>query len=117
MLALPGVMLLVIFIYGRPQEFDERFANLPFLYLWLGLAFVGMGGDIALGKVRLKATSHLWWAVIVYFWCLITLVVRNPGAFSGNFIVISVTFVLFFLIGHSVDSFRGFHRLVGTVLA
>ena len=117
MYALPGVMLLVIFIYGRPQEFDERFESLPFLYLWLALAFVGMGIDLGMGKTKLKSTPHLKWGLALYFWCLFTLIMKNPGEFMGGFILISVTMVLFFLIGHTVDSFRGFHKLVGTVLA
>ncbi|AUX20421.1 O-antigen polymerase [Sorangium cellulosum] len=116
MLALPGVILLIIFIYGRPQEWDERFESLPFLYLWLGLAFMGMGLDLAMGKVRLKATPQLRWAIVVYLWCVFTLMVRNPAAFSGGFVSISVTFVLFFLIGHSADGFAGFRKLAATVL-
>jgi hypothetical protein len=117
MLALPGIMLLIIFIYGRPQEFDERFENLPFLYLWLGLTFLGMGADLALGKTKLKSTPHLKWGITLYFWCLFTLLVRNPGDLSANFVLISVTFTLFFVIGHSVEDFKGFQRLAGTVLA
>jgi hypothetical protein len=117
MFALPGVMLLIIFIYGRPQEFDERFADLPFLYLWLGLAFMGMGVDLAMGHVKLKATPQLRWATFIYLWCLFTLGLRNASAFSGGFVSISVTYVLFFLIGHSTDSFKGFNKLAGTVLA
>lgn len=117
MFALPGVMLLIIFIYGRPQEFDERFADLPFLYLWLGLAFMGMGVDLAMGHVKLKATPQLRWAIVVYVWCLFTLALRNAAEFSGGFVSISVTFILFFLIGHSTDGFKGFQKLVGTVLA
>ncbi|WP_437327676.1 O-antigen ligase family protein [Sorangium sp. So ce381] len=116
MLALPGVILLIIFIYGRPQEWDERFENLPFLYLWLGLAFMGMGLDLAMGKVRLKATPQLRWAIVVYFWCVFTLGFRNPAEFSEGFVSISVTFVLFFLIGHSTDGFKGFQKLASTVL-
>ncbi|WP_437678035.1 O-antigen ligase family protein [Sorangium sp. So ce131] len=116
MLALPGVILLIIFIYGRPQEWDERFEALPFLYLWLGLAFMGMGLDLAMGKVKLKATPQLRWAIVVYLWCVFTLGVRNPAEFSEGFVSISVTFVLFFLIGHSVDSFAGFRKLATTVL-
>ncbi|XXX78566.1 O-antigen ligase family protein [Sorangium sp. So ce134] len=116
MLALPGVILLIIFIYGRPQEWDERFESLPFLYLWLALAFMGMGLDLALGKVRLKATPQLRWAIVVYFWCVLTLGLRNPAEFSEGFVSISVTFVLFFLIGHSPDGFKGFQKLAGTVL-
>lgn len=117
MYALPGVMLLVIFIYGRPQEFDERFENLPFLYLWLALAFAGMGLDLAIGKTKLRSTPHLKWALTIYAWCLFTLAFRNPAEFSGGFVLISVTLVLFFLIGHTVNDFRGFHKLVGTVFA
>jgi hypothetical protein len=117
MLALPGVMLLIVFIYGRPQEFDERFADLPFLYLWLGLAFIGLGIDLAMGHVTLKATPQLRWAIVVYLWCLFTLGLRNPGEFSGHFVSISVTFILFFLIGHSVDTFKAFYKLAGTTLA
>lgn len=117
MLALPGVILLIIFIYGRPQEFDERFAHLPFLYLWLGLAFIGMGLDLALGKVRLKAAPQLRWAIFIYLWCVLTLGLRNPGELSSGFVTISVTFVLFFLIAHSTETFSGFQKLAGTVLA
>ncbi|WP_437624383.1 O-antigen ligase family protein [Sorangium sp. So ce1151] len=116
MLALPGVILLIIFIYGRPQEWDERFENLPFLYLWLGLAFMGMGIDMAMNRVRLKATPQLRWAIVVYLWCVLTLGFRNPAEFSEGFVSISVTFVLFFLIGHSVEGFRAFQKLATTVL-
>ncbi|XXY46291.1 O-antigen ligase family protein [Sorangium sp. So ce269] len=117
MLALPGVILLIIFIYGRPQEWDERFENLPFLYLWLGLAFMGMGLDLALGKTRLRTTPQLRWAIVTYLWCVLTLGFRNPGEFSEGFVSISVTFVLFFLIAHSPEGFKAFQKLAVTVLA
>ncbi|MCC6557020.1 MAG: O-antigen ligase family protein [Polyangiaceae bacterium] len=117
MYALPGVMLLVIFIYGRPQEWDPRFESLPFLYLWLALAFVGMAIDVGTGKTRLKSSPHLKWGMALYFWCLITLGLRNPGDLKADFVPISVTLVLFYLIGHSVWNFKGFTKLIGTVFA
>ncbi|AKT37779.1 O-antigen ligase family protein [Chondromyces crocatus] len=116
-MALPGVILLIIFIYGRPQEFNERLATLPFLYLWLGMAFAGMGAEIGMGKARLKAAPHLKASVFILFWSLFTLGIFNPSELSGNAVIISVTWILFFVVGHSTESLKGFQKLTGTVLA
>lgn len=116
-MALPGVILLVIFIYGRPQEWDERFETLPFLYLWLALAFGGMGAEIGMGKARLKFSPHFKLSLFILFWCLLTLALFNPAELSVNAVIIGVTWILFFVVGHCTESFKGFLKLTGTILA
>ncbi|HSN99380.1 MAG TPA: O-antigen ligase family protein [Candidatus Nanopelagicales bacterium] len=116
-MALPGVILLVIFIYGRPQEWDERFETLPFLYLWLAMAFGGMAIDLGMGKSRLKFSPTFNLSIFILGWSLLTLAMFNAAELSVNAVIIGVTWILYFVVGHTTESFKSFQKLTGTVLA
>src|ERR1700722_14307911 len=105
MLAMPGIALLIIFIYARPQEFFSSLRVVPFLYVFLGLSLFGCALDLRLRNTRLRGNPLLPWIVAFFGWSALTLLIHAPGAISAIFgLAICVT--LYALIAHGIQSFR-----------
>lgn len=117
MLAIPGIISLIIFIYARPQEFFERLRAVPFLYVFLALALFGGLLDFRLGNVKLRSTPQLPWIVLLFAWSVLSLLVRAPGGAIAPLSGLAICIVLYLLIAHGVQSFRSLHVVAGVVLA
>ena len=116
MFAIPGIVLLVVQAYTRPQEFVEALRQLPFLYLFLGLALFGYAVDLRLRRTRPVAAPQLGWVLAFGVWALFSIGHRLPSEISTYAIDIAIPLTFFFLLAHAVQSFRGLSVLTGTVL-
>lgn len=116
MFAIPGIVLLLVQAYTRPQEFIEPIRELPFLYLFLGLALFGYAVDLRLRRTRPIAAPQLPWVLLFGLWALFTVGHRLPSEINTFAIDIAIPLTFFFLLAHAVQSFRGLAILTGTVL-
>lgn len=117
MFALPGILVLLLFVYVRPQEFIPELKALPMLYLVFGLALFGFVIDLRLRKLKPEPTPQLPWVMLFFAWCLITLAVKMPEKIAHEAIPLAVAINLYLLIGHGVQSFRAFQWVGTTLLA
>jgi hypothetical protein len=117
MFALPGILALIAFIYARPQEFFEPLKNIPFLYLFFGLALFGAALDIKVGYSRLRRSPHLGWVLLFYTWCMTTAAIRAPRQLLGYAVALAVSVALYLVIAHGIQSFKALELVSGVVLA
>jgi O-antigen ligase len=117
MLAIPGIILLVVFIYARPQEFFERLRTIPLLYVFVGLALFGVTLDIRLRNIRIRSTPLLPWIALLFVWSAFTVIIRNPRDALAHISGLAICVTLYVLIAHGVQTFRGLHMIAGAVLA
>jgi len=116
MFAIPGIIAIVIFIYARPQEFFERLRVVPFLYLFFGLAVLGLVLDLRLNNSRLRATPQLPWVAAFLVWATLGVLIRAPSSAVEHATALSICVALYLLIAHGVQSFRALHVVAGVVL-
>jgi hypothetical protein len=111
MAALPGILGLVVFIYMRPHEFVDELAALPFLYLFLALAALGMLLDLGMKRARLMKTPQLLLALSFAAWCLLTLALRNARALVSSGVPLAVAVTLYVVIAHGIQTLSAFKRV------
>jgi hypothetical protein len=117
MLAIPGIISLVVFIYARPQEFFERLRVVPFLYVFFALALFGGALDFRLGSVRMRSTPQLPFILCLFGWGAFTVLIRAPGSSVAPITGLAICLTLYLLIAHGVQTFRTLHVVAGSVLA
>lgn len=117
MLAIPGILLLIIFIYARPQEVLERLRVVPFLHVFLGLVLFGAAIDLRLRNVRLRATPQLGWVLAFFCWSSLTVLVRAPGSALRQISELAICIALYASIAHGVQTFRSLKAVAGVVLS
>ncbi len=117
MLAIPGIVLLVVFIYARPQEFFEQLRTIPLLYVFFGLATFGLVLDIRLRNIRIRSTPLLPWIALFFCWSAFTVIIRGPRAAFAPVSGLAICATLYLLIAHGAQTFRALHVVAGTVLA
>jgi hypothetical protein len=117
MFAIPGIVLLLIQGYTRPQEFFPALQSVPFLYVFFALALFGMFIDLRLRKIQPIVAPQLPWAIAWFGWSLVTLALRQASEVPHYLVEMGIPFVYLFLVAHTVQSFAGFRRVAGTVLA
>jgi hypothetical protein len=116
MFALPGTVLLIVFIYFKPQEHFLALRQWPLLYLFTLLALFGMAIDVRLGLTRLRPAPQLLWAVAFYLWGLLCTALRAPEALAHEVMFI-IQLCLFVVVGQAVQRFRALQWIVGVLLA
>jgi hypothetical protein len=117
MFAIPGILLLVAFIYARPQEFIEPLQSIPLLYIFFGLALLGIAIDLRLRNLKLLMTPQLVFALAFFTWCMLSVVFRVPRSIHVYALDLAIPISLYLVIGHGVQSFRALHTTGGVVLA
>lgn len=117
MFAIPGLILLVLFDYFKPQEYVPFLAGLPLLHVFTGLALLGFVIDLRLGLSRLVPAPQLVLAILFLGWSLLTTVPSGSGVLATQAFAILVPFSLYLLVGHVVQTFRGLHVMMALVLA
>ena len=116
MFALPGILLLLTFVYVRPQEFLPALQAVPMIDLSIALALLGMMFDIRQRRSRLDRTSLLTISIVFLIWCVIGLAVRNSSAISNCIVIVGVDLALYVCIAHGVQSFRALQIVAGWLL-
>lgn len=116
MFVLPGILLLLIFIYARPQEYFLQLQSVPLLYLFLALAIFGWVIDLKQRLTRPSSTPQLIWVILFTLWCLISVVIRDPSALTVQLIRIVVPVALYLLIAHGLQTFRTIQIVLATML-
>jgi hypothetical protein len=117
MLAIPGIILLIVFIYARPQEFFERLRAVPLLYVFFALALFGAAVDLRLRNIRLRSTPLLPWVALFFVWSAFTVIIRTRSGALAPISGLAICVTLYLLIAHGVQTFRALHVVAGTVLA
>jgi hypothetical protein len=118
MFSTPSVAALILLIYIKPQEFIPGLEGLPLLYVFVGLALLGVVLDLRLGHARFDPPPH--WPYVLAFvpWCFGTYLLKVGGAgFVPAALELVIVVVLFFVISMGVQSFRSFELVTGAVLA
>jgi O-antigen ligase len=117
MLAIPGILLLIIFIYARPQEVLERLRIAPFLHIFLAVAIFGGVLDVHLRNVRIRSSPQFGWVLLFLVWSAFTVLVRAPRAAPRAILELCVCIALYASIAHAVQTFRSLQAIAAVVLA
>jgi hypothetical protein len=117
MMALPGILSIVVFIYARPQESFARLRAIPFLYVFFALALFGLALDLRLRNTQLRSTPLLPWIAAFFAWSAFTIMIRRPNAALGPISGLAICVSLYLLIAHGVQGFRALHIVAGAVLS
>jgi hypothetical protein len=116
MFAIPGILALLAFIYGRFQEFVEALQRVPLLYVFFGLATFGIVLDIRVRNSRFAATPQFLPVVLFFAWCMVTLIVSAPATIPAHALELSVCVALYLVVAHGVQSFRALHVVAAALL-
>src|SRR5687768_4874338 len=100
MFSIPGIVLLLIFIFVRPQEFIPGLKSVPLLYIFFGLAVIGWVLDLRLLRSRPLIAPQLGWVVLFFLWGLVTLGVRAPAQLPKEIVELAIPIGLFIVIAH-----------------
>jgi hypothetical protein len=117
MFAIPGIVLLLLQGYIRPQEFLPSLQQVPFLYIFFGLALFGLAVDLRLRQTRLEAAPHLGWVLGFFAWALFSAAHRLPSETQtyATDLIIPITF--YYVVSQGVPNFRAFSAVAATLLA
>lgn len=116
MFALFGTLFLVAFIYVKPQEFISVLERYPMLYIFLGLAVLGLAIDVRIRQIKVERGPHLPYVIAFYVWCLFTGVVKTGGAgLVGSVVQLSIAVVLYFILSNGIQTFKALELVFGTV--
>lgn len=117
MFALPGLVLLVLVDYVRPQEYFLALGAIPLLYVATGLAALGILLDLRLGISRLRAVPHLRLAILFVAWSVVSLAVRAPGELLERAPSFLIPFLAYLLVAQAVQSFKALQTMALLLLA
>ncbi|MGE5183438.1 MAG: O-antigen ligase family protein [Acidobacteriota bacterium] len=117
MFALPGIVLLLVFILARPQEFIPMLQRVPFLHLFTVLAVIGYVIDIRLRRLQPIATNTLPWAAGFLVWAVISTALNAQDQLLPRMLEMAILFAIFGTIAHGVQRFRTFQLVAGTLAA
>ena len=117
MLILPGLAYLIAFIaYINPVEVWEPIKDYPFVHIGFLLAMFGMFLDIRWKFTKVELVPTFWLALPFVVWCVITDLANNPAALAGAGNMVIQSFLIFFLLAHGVQTFRGLRFVAGVIL-
>jgi hypothetical protein len=116
-MTLTGIVGLLVFIYMRPHEFVEVLANIPFLYVFLGIAVLGIATDMGSRRARFIASPQLRVALLLWVWCVVTLIIRRPDVLIAQTLYFSVSLTLFLVVAHGVQSVPAFIKCTLMIFA
>lgn len=116
MFAIPGIVLLLVQGYLRPQEFFVALQSIPFLYLFFALALFGLAVDLKLRHTQLIASPLLGWALAFVLWALFTVGIRLPSGIQPAATDLAIPLTYFFLLSQGVQSFRALGTVAATLV-
>src|SRR5439155_3401793 len=117
MFAIPGILLLLGLVYGRPQELVQALLALPLFPLAFALGLFGWAIDLRLRKTR-PAFAPADGAVLAYMALLFAgVALARPDELRREAGWLLIPLGVYFLLAHAVQSFRAFQTVAGMVLA
>src|SRR5574342_645606 len=117
MFATAGLLALIAVDYLRPQEYLPFLSQVPLLHLATGLALLGFVLDLRLGVSRMHAMPHLVLTLLFFFWCLITVVVREREQLLTRAQALLIPIAICLLVAHGIQTFRMLQVVCGFLLA
>ncbi len=117
MFAVPGVVLLVVFVLARPFDFVPALRAIPFLYGFFALALAGILVDARLGHLDLGRRPPTGWLVALSLWCLVTSFAMAPSVTADTALGLAIVLALYIAVGHGVGTLRAYEVLAGAMLA
>jgi O-antigen ligase len=114
--ALPGLVLLVVFDYFKPQEYVPALASVPLLYVFTALTVGGFLLDLRIGLARLSPAPQLTLTLMLFAWALVTAVPHGFAVVVKSGFALLVPITLFLLVAHAVQTFRAFQALACLML-
>ncbi len=117
MFAIPGICGLLIVLIARPQEFIPLLQRFPLLYLLCGLAMLGLVLDWRLRRLQPLASPTFNWAMLFWLWVLICDAFTPSSTFVPRAIEIAILLVFFSVLSLSVQRFRTFQTVAGSLMA
>ncbi len=112
-----SLIALVTFIFARPLDFVPGLRGFPFLYVFFALTVIGFAVDVAAGRIRLRSSPQLPWAIFFLVWCLLTVIWWDPSGLTSAATQLLICISLFYFIGHGLQRFVAFQRVALVVAA
>lgn len=116
MFAIPGICGLLVVLIARPQEFIPALQRIPLLYLLCALALLGLVLDWRLRRLQPIASPAFNVAMLFWLWVLICDGITPSSSFVARAIEVIIMVVFFGTLSLSVQRFRTFQTLAGTLL-
>ena len=117
MFAAAGLLALIVVDYLRPQEYLPFLSVVPLLHIATGLALLGLVLDLRLGLSRIHAMPHLALTILFFFWCLITVIVREREQLVTRAEALLIPIAICLLVAHGIQTFRMLQLVCGLLLA
>lgn len=117
MFAIPGLIVILLLVYIRPQEFWPALARVPWMYLGLLLAGLGWAIDVRRGFARLQSNPILPWAAAYFAWSIATLVLKAPWDLVRETVVSGVSFCFFLMMAGSLQTLRALRVVAAVIMA
>jgi hypothetical protein len=114
MFAVPAVVLLISFIFLKPQEYFAVLRSVPILYVVMGLTALLTTIDLRLRLIRAAVAPQLVWVLLFIAWALLTVALHAPHALPETIVGVVITFVPYLVIAHGVQRFRQLQVLAAT---
>src|SRR5262245_6506392 len=116
MFVIPGIVVLVTYVYVRPHEIFEALRTVSFPMV-VSLGLFGYLVDVKVGAARLPRPSPLLVLGGAFFgWAMLTTAVNAPDALSDNLFNFAAPIALFFLTSQAIGSVRSLSSVSGVVL-
>lgn len=115
MFALPPLLLLLFFVYIRPQEHYEFLRIIPWLHMLYGFTLLGYLMDVKLSLTRPKMPPHMPWIVAFVLWTIVSTGVKASHTLMGVIVEVGLFVMLGFLAGNAVQSFRALNKIAVTI--
>jgi O-antigen ligase len=117
MFALPGILLLVLFLVGRPFDLIPDLKGVPLLYLFCAVALLGFALDVRARFTELRSSQHLWWVLAFIAWCVLSTLVRASHTVVQAIIGLVILFIVYLLLAQGIRTFKAFESLVKVLVA
>ncbi|MDX2051547.1 MAG: O-antigen ligase family protein [Polyangiaceae bacterium] len=117
MFILPGLVLLLLFLLGRPFDFIPALQGVPLLYLFCALSLLGYVVDARLRFTEVRPAQHLGLAIAFLAWCCLSVAMVDPGAVTGSATQVAVLFLIYGLLAQGIQTFKSFEVVAGVILA
>ncbi|MEZ4362102.1 MAG: O-antigen ligase family protein [Kofleriaceae bacterium] len=117
MFSIPGICGLLVVLIARPQEFLPALQRIPLLYLLCGVAMLGLVLDWRLRRLQPLASPAFNWAMLFWLWVIICDAFTPSSSFVARAIEVAILLVFFSVLSLSVQRFRTFQTVAGTLLA